>query len=216
MSENVEQRTIQSPLPETPVKLPNDDSSRRKKVELGLVGSGIAVAHVAPFSGALGFPLFAHNGCHAIAECFGFLAAYLLTVRVLCHQNITIDAKIGTAQRPRVLIIEAIGAAVLLAWLVPWLAVLHVAAEILISALGVTISILVSAAVSNTKSRLRLEYELANVAVLILGILWTYAIPPLQENADIFLTAFTVGTSSFYSFSVLLETMSNFEASPSR
>jgi hypothetical protein len=198
------------PLPGKPaVWLP-----ARNRLEVMLLALVVIGAHLLPFSGALGCPLFAADGCRSIAVLFSFLAAFMLTMRVVFQENDRIGRLIATTRVPRLWVIEAIGAAVVLAWLSPIYAVAHGVADASVAALGVAISILASLVVSKPATRLSLGHDLASVFVVLFAFAWCHALPHFRgtPHGEEFLGAVTIGSCSLHSLRTVIEVVAKFRA----
>lgn len=193
--------------PDTPSVKPVVTSDRSNRLEMSLVAAMVVVVHLLPFSGALGCPLFAAAGCRSIAVLFSFLAAFMLTMRVVFHDNERLAQLITKARARRLWVPEAIGAAVLLAWLSPIYVVAHGMAEVSVAALGVGISILGSVVVSKPTTRWSIGHDLATVFVVLFALGWCHTLPHFQgtPHGQEFLGAVTIGSSSLHSLRTMIE-----------
>lgn len=176
------------------------------RIEGVVLTSAVAVAHLAPMTGAFGFQHFASHGCSAIALLFNMLAAFMLTTRVLFRDNVRLGQQLHQPGGSRMVMIEAIGAALVLAWLAPFYNLFHGMADASIAALGVTVSLLVSAAV-NKSSRMAICHDLASAAVVVFAFIWVQALPHFRHSThgEEFLGAVTIGSSSFHSLRTVIE-----------
>lgn len=176
-------------------------------LEASILMLAVIGVHLIPFCGALGCPLFATESCGKIAVLFSFLSAFMLTDRVLFHHNRTITELIAKTRSPRTLMIEAIGAVVVLAWLSPVYVAIHGMADVSIAALGVMISLLASAVVSDPQTRLSVDNELASVLVVLFAFAWAHTLPHfiIYPHGEEFLGAVTVGSSSLHSLRSVIE-----------
>jgi hypothetical protein len=193
-----------APVPENNQQ---DFKPARSHIEMIIVALAVIIAHFLPFAGVIGCPLFASNGCESIAVVFSFLAAFMLTVRVLFQDNDRIRKLIITNPVARMWGIEAIGAAVLVAWVAPCYAAMHGMAEASIAALGIGISILASAIVSKPTSWLHLGHDLASVLVVMFAFAWSLTVPHFSStpHGEEFLAAVAIGSSSLHSFRTAIE-----------
>ena len=170
--------------------------------QLVLVLLAVITAHLLPFSGAVGCRFFAENGYKPITIVFSFLTAFILTTRVLFEDNVVIHGGIFNGRKVRIWLIQLIGAAVLLAWLVPLYDVAHGVAEASIAAIGIAISIMASAVVTKPTSWLHLGHDLASVLVIVFAFAWSIAMPRGDELVGVI----AIGSSSLHSLRTVADT----------
>jgi hypothetical protein len=178
-------------------------------IEVFLLSMVVVAVHLLPFSGVIGWRLFAGSGSGRIAALFSFLAAFLLTVRVFFHYNVLIE-EAGARPSRRTWMVEVVGAVVFLAWLAPVYAVTHAIAEASIASLGICVSILISAVVSRRPGAdSHFLHDVASVVVVAFAFGWCYCIPSISgSRGEDFLGAVAIGSSSFHSWRTVLEAVS--------
>ncbi len=186
-----------------PVKRTGAQLKDHNSWEMWLVVFIVVGTHLLPFSGALGCPLFAADSYRSIEVLFALLAAFMLTMRVF-QINGHLTQMLWNARKHRLWALEAIGAAVLLAWLAPIYAAAH--AEASVAAMGVGVSVLGSVVVTNPTVRLNVGHDLATVFVVIIAVAWCHALPCFRTgNGEDFLGAVTIGSSSLHSLWTMIE-----------
>jgi hypothetical protein len=195
-----------------PRRAPEQSEPRAKPPKTRILEASILMlavigVHVLPFCGALGCPLFATESCAKIAVLFSFLSAFMLTDRVFFHHNKTIAKLIARTRPLRTLVIEVIGGVVVLAWLSPVYMAAHGMADVSIAALGVMISLLASAVVSDPPTRMSVGHDLGSVLVVLFAFAWTHTLPHfiIPPHGEEFLGAVTIGSSSLHSLRTVIE-----------